>query len=162
MTRFIRTVFYDTYRDSATTRGIVCRVPGGVLSSTLYALIAVKGLMISVVGNVMVVRLLLWRSVKASLIYCIPKQVCKFALAIVIKVRGFNWLFRLIKRRKFFISSFFLKRSRSSTCVMILLEKEISYLNGFWNFIIFLLLLALLLHIFIAMFRKNWNVDHCQ
>lgn len=85
----------------------MCRVPGGVLSSTLYALIAVKGLMISVVGNVMVVRLLLWRSVKASLIYCIPKQVCKFALAIVIKVRGFNWLFRLIKRRKFFISSFF-------------------------------------------------------
>lgn len=58
-------------------------------------------------SNVMVVRLLLWRSVKASLIYCIPKQVCKFALAIVIKVRGFNWLFRLIKRRKFFISSFF-------------------------------------------------------
>lgn len=35
---------------------------------------------------------------------------------------------------------------------MILLEKEISYLNGFWNFIIFLLLLALLLHIFIALY----------
>lgn len=56
-------------------------MPGGALSSTLYALIAVKGLMISVVGNVMVVRLLLWRNVKASLIYCIPKEVCKFALA---------------------------------------------------------------------------------